>query len=257
MNIDKPSLAYRLRWMLLIVLLLWMLGAYGYALLCDTLGIPLGWLQMLDEQFIGDGKPHWYTVVFLFVVITLTQILFLRPRGNFKLELTEQGRPLTSSVIVAGLIVAVLSLAFVGTLMELMNIWEMIIDVTRNEVIFWTGFFSVLCFFWTLWGFIFFGYWYRGDRYTKLRRMSRWMLTGSLLELMIAGPVQAFIRPNDCYCARGSYMGLTLGVTVAVWAFGPFVFLIFLEKYYRARKLEERKVIRESPTETDQTALPD
>lgn len=52
-------------------------------------------------------------------------------------------------------------------------------------------------------------------------------------------------------------MGLTLGVTVAVWAFGPFVFLIFLEKYYRARKLEERKVLRESPTETDQTALPE
>lgn len=146
MNIEKPSLAYRLRWMLLIVLLLCMLGAYGFALLGETLGIPLGWLQMLDEEFIGNDKPHWYTVIFLFVLITLTQILFLRPRGNFKLELTEHARPLMSSVIVAGLIVAILSIAFVGTLTEAVNLWELLLEVSNDEVFFWMGF-SVSCAF--------------------------------------------------------------------------------------------------------------
>ena len=59
---------------------------------------------------------------------------------------------------------------------------------------------------WTGWSWVFFVYWRSLDRYTALRRAFRWLLAGTMLELLLAAPAQALIvssRNEDCYCELG------------------------------------------------------
>lgn len=71
---------------------------------------------------------------------------------------------------------------------------------------------------WLLWAIVFYVIWRRHtiNRYSALASLAsvvRWMLTGTFAELLVVSPVFAFVDdPDDCYCARGSFLGLVIGI---------------------------------------------
>jgi hypothetical protein len=93
---------------------------------------------------------------------------------------------------------------------------------------------ALACLSWGLWTLVF----YRMSR-TELAtdivsRLCRWLLKGSILELLIAVPTHIVARYRD-YCCAGimTFIGLTMGISVMLFSFGPAVFFLFLERWRR------------------------
>ena len=67
-----------------------------------------------------------------------------------------------------------------------------------------------------------------------ISRTSRWLLRGSILELLIAVPTHIVARYRD-YCCAGfmTFVGLTMGVSVMLFSFGPAVLLLYAGRWRR------------------------
>ena len=65
-------------------------------------------------------------------------------------------------------------------------------------------------------------------------RQCRLLLRGSILELLIAVPTHIVARNRE-YCCAGAmtFIGLTLGISVMLFSFGPAVFLLYAERWRR------------------------
>jgi hypothetical protein len=67
-----------------------------------------------------------------------------------------------------------------------------------------------------------------------LSRQCRLLLKGSILELLIAVPTHIIARYRD-YCCAGfmTFIGLTMGISVMLFSFGPAVFFLYVERWKR------------------------
>jgi hypothetical protein len=73
-----------------------------------------------------------------------------------------------------------------------------------------------------------------------ISRQCRWLFKGSILELLIAVPTHIVARWRD-YCCAGAmtFLGLTMGISVMLFAFGPAVLFLFMERWRRLHPAEE------------------
>lgn len=174
--------------------------------------------------------------VFVFLgIVFAAQWAFLRPRPGWITRLATEGRPLRTSILAAAAMAMLLTTGFVAILFELPNWWEPLIDSNVGLAGIWAGMLIV----WAIWAWIFAVYWKQGDRYTQLGRVIRALITGSLLEALVAIPVHIVVtrQRTDCYCYRGSYTALVCSGTVLLWAFGPGLVLLYLRERYRQERL--------------------
>jgi hypothetical protein len=67
-----------------------------------------------------------------------------------------------------------------------------------------------------------------------LSRQCRVLLKGSILELLIAVPTHLVARQRT-YCCAGfmTFLGLTLGISVMIFSFGPAVFFLYVDRWRR------------------------
>jgi hypothetical protein len=94
--------------------------------------------------------------------------------------------------------------------------------------------------FWTVWALVFFRHFAKSDEPDALlKRTTRWLLRGSILELIIAVPSHVIVRRRDDCCAPlGTFWGIATGISVMLLCFGPGVFFLFVE---RCRKLKPKQ----------------
>lgn len=98
--------------------------------------------------------------------------------------------------------------------------------------------------FWIIWAFIFHRSARADDPGALLKRATRWLLRGSILELLVAVPSHVIVRRRDDCCAPiGTFWGIATGLSVMLLCFGPGVFLLFVE---RCRKLKPKSVERQN-----------
>jgi hypothetical protein len=96
---------------------------------------------------------------------------------------------------------------------------------------------------WAGWAWVFFRYARDRDHRTAAAKITRALLAGTVLELLVSGPAHVWAMRKhsednyDCYCARGSYTGLVFGCTALVWLFGPGVFLLVLREKRRREEI--------------------
>ncbi len=91
--------------------------------------------------------------------------------------------------------------------------------------------FSVICGFWLVWAFLF-GF-YTGNREPEnvMARLVRFLLAGSILELLVAVPAHVYARSKDQCCGGfGTVWGLAAGASVMLVSFGPGIFLLFVRR---------------------------
>ena len=87
---------------------------------------------------------------------------------------------------------------------------------------------------WTGWGLVFHRFLREPDPTAMIRRLLRWLLRGSILELLVAVPSHIVSRHrNDCCAPLGTFWGIATGVTVMLLAFGPGVFFLFAARLQR------------------------
>jgi hypothetical protein len=87
---------------------------------------------------------------------------------------------------------------------------------------------------WCFWLMVFFRMSKSASAADLVSRQCRWLLKGSILELLIAVPTHIVARSRE-YCCAGfmTFFGLTMGVSVMLFAFGPAVFFLYVERWKR------------------------
>lgn len=81
-----------------------------------------------------------------------------------------------------------------------------------------------------------------------ITRQCRLLLKGSILELLIAVPTHVVARYRD-YCCAGfmTFIGLTLGIAVMLFAYGPAVYFLFVERWQRVHPRPQPPFTPEHP----------
>ena len=98
---------------------------------------------------------------------------------------------------------------------------------------FWTVILTVLI-FWLIWTVVFWRFAKSDDPGSLLKRLTRWLLRGSILELLVAVPSHVIVRRRDDCCApAGTFWGIATGISVMLLCFGPGVFFLFVERFQR------------------------
>ena len=86
--------------------------------------------------------------------------------------------------------------------------------------------------FWFIWAVIFRRSAKSDDPDALLKRTTRWLLRGSILELLVAVPSHVIVRRRDDCCApAGTFWGIATGISVMLLCFGPGVFFLFVERF--------------------------
>ncbi|HEV2318683.1 MAG TPA: hypothetical protein VGV18_02970 [Verrucomicrobiae bacterium] len=104
---------------------------------------------------------------------------------------------------------------------------------------FLTGLVTLLA-FWLLWMVAFRRVAARDDPDSLVKRATRWLLRGSILELLVAVPSHVIVRRRDDCCAPiVTFWGIATGISVMLLCFGPGVFFLFAERFQRLRPREK------------------
>jgi hypothetical protein len=93
--------------------------------------------------------------------------------------------------------------------------------------------------FWIIWAVVFRSFAKSDDPDALLKRSTRWLLRGSILELLIAVPSHVIVRRRDDCCApAGTFWGIATGISVMLFCFGPGVFFLFVERFQKLKPKE-------------------
>jgi hypothetical protein len=94
---------------------------------------------------------------------------------------------------------------------------------------------------WVAWGWLFWRYARdQSDDASRVRRVTRWLLGGSIAELLVAVPCHVYVRHKE-YCCAGvnTFVGMAVGLAVLLFAFGPGVFFLFVRRTRELRKAQQ------------------
>ncbi len=197
----------------------------------------------------------WQYWLWLGVLVT-GQVLLLRLPINIAERRLPARRPLKTPVIVTGFFLANLCLAGLLAVLcaifhdEASNVFGFV-DWLRGKIsgapaenfrLTDSGVFAsvtiLVLTFWTVWGLIFRKFAKSDDEQALVKRLTRWLLRGSILELIVAVPSHVIVRRRDDCCAPvGTFWGIATGISVMLLCFGPGVYFLFVE---RMRKLQAK-----------------
>lgn len=234
------------RWAILTVLL------YALALLMLTVPVLLvtfgGWAKnggmgLQDALKIYLNWGYW---LWLAIMVAGQALLLLLPLNITERRLTPR-RPLKTPVIVTAFFLA--NLVFAGLLAifsaafkeEGFGIFGFLTPFKANEVSpsdlqTLVGMIITVLVFWFIWAVIFRNFARADEPDTLLKRSTRWLLRGSILELLVAVPSHVIVRRReDCCAPVGTFWGIATGISVMLLCFGPGVFFLFVERFGRLK----------------------
>jgi hypothetical protein len=242
------------RWAVLTVLL------YALALLVLTLPVMLiafgSWFKPEPHIPLQETLAlfkNWGYWLWLVVMVAGQLLLLLLPINIVERRLPAR-RPLKIPVIVTAFFLANLCLAgLISLLCAIFKengvikeggayLFQFLNPLPLNQPdSFWHfvgGIIITVTAFWIIWAFIFRRFAKTDDENSLVKRSTRWLLRGSILELLIAVPSHVIVRRRDDCCApAGTFWGIATGISVMLLCFGPGVYFLFVE---RCRKLKPK-----------------
>lgn len=174
--------------------------------------------------------PYWACVG----VFVAAQAVMLLVPVDLSLQRPTSQRSVIWLILASGLMVGVLGMGATLSINEFIRKGNA--DAT-NAAIPW----GVLLGFWALWTIVFYRT-SRGPAATDvITQQCRYLLKGSILELLIAIPTHIVARARD-YCCAGLYtfIGIAFGISVMLFSFGPGVFFLFVARWKRLQPLPGR-----------------
>lgn len=207
----------------------WIVAALYTALLL-VLTVPAILLAFVPKLGPGEAVkafawwPYW---AWLAVMFASQLALLAVPVRVASLRPATQG-PIWRTVLAGGLMAGGLAAG------AFLSIYEFIVrDKGSSDWFAWTAIvLGILT--WCIWTLIFFRMSHDLNAGDLVSRQCRSLFKGSILELLIAVPTHIVARYRD-YCCAGfmTFIGLTMGVSVMLFAYGPAVFFLFAERWKR------------------------
>jgi hypothetical protein len=205
-------------------------------------GDSYGWHRALN---VYSAWGYW---LWLAVLLAGQSLLLLLPIRLAERRLPAR-RPLPVPVVVTAFFLA--SLCFAGLLSILMlyfkedgfNFFGYFLafkpdQVTPSDFATEFGAGVVMLAFWIIWAVIFRRFAQADAPDALLKRLTRWLLRGSILELLVAVPSHIIVRRRgDCCAPLGTFWGIVTGISVMLLCFGPGVYFLFVE---RCRRLQPK-----------------
>ena len=241
------------RWAILTVAL--------YALALIVLTIPVVLIAFGDWGLKGDNTTikealglcaQWGYWLWLAIMVAGQALLLLLPINLAERRLPAR-RELKVPVIVAGFFLANICFAgifaifcaiFTDKAFDYYDVFALFTTGTNQngqsnnnsgDGMLWTMILTVLI-FWVIWGVVFNRFAKTDDPASLVKRLTRWLLRGSILELLVAVPSHVIVRRRDDCCApAGTFWGIATGISVMLLCFGPGVFFLFVERFQRLK----------------------
>ena len=210
------------RWALVVVAL--------YLLILVVLTVPVILLAFAPKASAPEAAesylcfPYWLWVSVM--VLGQAALLVVPVRVASRRPVTR--RALLLPVVTTGLMMGGLAAGAMYSLLEFA-----LRDKALEGWFWWAGIGAGLV-IWCVWAVLF----YRASRDANpsdvISRQCRLMLRGSILELLVAVPTHIAARSRD-YCCAGfmTFVGLTLGISVMLFSFGPAAFFLYAERWRR------------------------
>ncbi len=212
---------YGLFFVLLVVPLLWFLFV--------MVGRPepdfsLSDLPEMYQWLYGDCESLMYWPLLAGMILSQVCLLMIpvsvsceRPKPRRGIWLTAIGAAFLFSLLMVGAIYSVLSAAMGDDWFEWFGeLWHLYLP---------------LLILWVVWLVIFKLFARNSDPQSYLRRLVKWLIRGSILELLIAVPSHIIVRNKDVCCAHGfTAIGITTGLAVMLLAFGPGIYYLYAER---------------------------
>jgi len=164
----------------------------------------------------------WLIIVLMFAA----QFALLRVPVQMANRRPVSQRPVIITMIAAGFAMALLVFGAGVSIYEFATRLE-------NFTVFWlTAALGIGS--WGFWSVYFYRSSKRHEADARLARIRQHLMAGSILELLVAVPTHIIARQRD-YCCAGlmTFLGLTAGVSVMLFAFGPAVYFLFVERWKR------------------------
>jgi len=94
---------------------------------------------------------------------------------------------------------------------------------------------------WLIWSILFYRFYRGNEPGTLTKRLTTWLLRGSILELLVAVPSHIIVRRRDDCCAPGfTFFGIATGVVIMALAFGPGLFFLFCRRFENMKPASKR-----------------
>lgn len=206
------------RWALLTILL--------YFLSISVLVVPL----FLAVPEMGPELLPGFYIWFVPILVLVEGILLLVPIAIVRERPVRKRRIVLSSVI-AAIPMAFLALGIFGFIALMVCGEEAIGDYLYN----WPSL-IIPAIAWPVWGILFYRSYSSEEPNSFVSSITRWLLRGSILELLIAVPSHIISRHRDECCAPPfTLIGIATGLSIALMSFGPGLFFLF------ARRIQDKK----------------
>ena len=196
---------------------------------------------LAGEWDISLETGVWKTFsCFVAVMIVGQALLLLVPVGISKERPRARRRLLVPAITSAFMLSALVICVLVSILVA---IWgdngppNMIYPFEPKGLGIWV---TIICFIWLIWSLIFHRFSANRDPEHAIGRLMRWLLAGSILELLVAIPSHVIVRRSEDCCAPGVTMfGITTGIAIMLLSFGPGVFFLFARRFKQLRGWRE------------------
>jgi hypothetical protein len=208
-----------------------------YGAILAVLMLPLTAIAFYPEarEWIEAFYGTWIYWVWLLIMIVAQAVFLIVP-----VKIGKQ-RPVSRRLI----LLPVISCALMFALLVLgvcISITEAIVKDVVSDFIWWI-FLGVFLVFWGLWGIVFFKLSRKVDPKNFIEKACSYLFKGSILELLVVVPTHILARYRN-YCCAGvsTFMGIVFGVSVMLFAFGPGVVFLYVQRY-REKKRYGKNVI--------------
>jgi len=199
-------------------------------LLGDDTGPGMGAIWDFFFELYSQIWPFW---IFCGIVILSEASLLIIPIKIVKQRPKPQ-RGVWITAIAASALFAIVVLGI---------IWSIVAAICGDLSIEGEVFLLALIFLlvnWIIWSCIFRSFARNTDPDSYIRRLMKWLLRGTILELLIAVPSHIIVRHRDVCCAHGiTAAGIATGLAVMLISFGPGIYYLYAERI-QSKKIEAK-----------------
>lgn len=202
-----------------------------YVLVLTVLTVPvclaafLPQIKWTDPFGLYVSWQYWVWLAIMFVcqfalLAVPVRVASRRPVTKGALWPTVLAGGLMAGALLAGAAFSVLEFIYGGRDAGRMPVWAILAAVSV----------------WILWSVVFFRLNRTAEPADLISRQCRALFKGSILELLIAVPTHIVARSRN-YCCAGfmTFIGLTMGISVMLFSFGPAVFFLYADRWKRLR----------------------